>query len=143
MPRGFRMQFMCRDRTWGASNIGSAKTALLAFASLRMLALLTAADVYAPEPLGLVNLLIGGGRILWIGRDLPQLSPELNVRGSGSRHPDANQLLVGTRRQDLAGEDEIYLQQQFRARQVPTFLPRFVPGSATTDCQSSTRCRYW
>lgn len=45
-----------------------------------MLDLLTSADVYAPEPLGLVNLLIGGERILWIGRDLPQLSADLNVR---------------------------------------------------------------
>ncbi|MFT4512672.1 MAG: beta-aspartyl-dipeptidase (metallo-type) [Planctomycetota bacterium] len=45
-----------------------------------MLALLTSADVYAPEPLGLVNLLIGGERILWIGSDLPQFSPELNVQ---------------------------------------------------------------
>jgi len=38
------------------------------------LTLLTAADVYAPAPLGLQHLLLGGGRILWMGAepfDLP------------------------------------------------------------------------
>ena len=34
------------------------------------LLLLRNADVYAPEPLGLCDLLIGGGKLLWCGREL-------------------------------------------------------------------------
>jgi beta-aspartyl-dipeptidase (metallo-type) len=41
--------------------------------------LLRNADTYAPQPLGLQSLLIGGGRILWMGRgnDLPALPAAL------------------------------------------------------------------
>ena len=35
--------------------------------------LLRNADVFAPEPLGRQDLLLGGGRILWIGPDAPAL----------------------------------------------------------------------
>nr|WP_298129748.1 beta-aspartyl-peptidase [uncultured Pseudoxanthomonas sp.] len=31
------------------------------------------ADVYAPEPLGRRDLLLGGGKVLWIGTDAPEL----------------------------------------------------------------------
>ncbi|KRA42805.1 beta-aspartyl-peptidase [Pseudoxanthomonas sp. Root630] len=31
------------------------------------------ADVYAPEPLGRCDLLLGGGKVLWIGTDAPDL----------------------------------------------------------------------
>ncbi len=31
------------------------------------------ADVYAPEPLGRRDLLLGGGQVLWIGTDAPDL----------------------------------------------------------------------
>lgn len=44
-----------------------------------MLELLLDADVYAPQALGRRNLLIGGGRILWIGDDEPQMPDELGV----------------------------------------------------------------
>ena len=41
--------------------------------------LLCNADVFAPEALGLQNLLLGGGRILWIGSDLPDLPSTLAI----------------------------------------------------------------
>jgi beta-aspartyl-dipeptidase (metallo-type) len=43
--------------------------------------LLRHADVYAPRPLGPQSLLIGGGRILWMGpgKDLPSLPPALGA----------------------------------------------------------------
>lgn len=45
-----------------------------------MLELLTHADVYAPEPLGRLNLLIAGGRIAWIGREPLELPATLRAR---------------------------------------------------------------
>lgn len=44
-----------------------------------MLELLLDAEVYAPLPLGRRNLLIGGGKVLWIGEDEPQWPDELGV----------------------------------------------------------------
>lgn len=43
--------------------------------------LIANADVYAPQPLGVRNLLLGGTEILWMGpsRDLPVLPPTLGV----------------------------------------------------------------
>jgi beta-aspartyl-dipeptidase (metallo-type) len=39
------------------------------------------ATVYAPQPLGLCNLLVGGGKILWIGgpAELPELPSALRA----------------------------------------------------------------
>lgn len=37
------------------------------------------ADVYAPEPLGVQQLLLGGGKVLWMGDDLPSLPAQLHV----------------------------------------------------------------
>lgn len=47
--------------------------------SMPTMQLIRNADVYAPEPLGVQQLLLGGGRILWIGRDLPDLPAALSV----------------------------------------------------------------
>jgi beta-aspartyl-dipeptidase (metallo-type) len=46
----------------------------------RML-LIRNADVFAPRPLGVSNLLLGGGKILWVGpaRDLPELPAALRT----------------------------------------------------------------
>lgn len=44
-----------------------------------MLELLLNADLYAPEHLGRRHLLIGGGRVLWIGSEQPALDPKLSV----------------------------------------------------------------
>lgn len=43
------------------------------------LLLLRNADVHAPEPLGHRHLLIGGGKVVWMGPDDPCLSPTLAV----------------------------------------------------------------
>ncbi len=43
--------------------------------------LLRNADVYAPEALGIRHLLLGGGKILWMGEDLPVLPAALSVEG--------------------------------------------------------------
>ena len=53
-----------------------------------MLELLLDADVYAPQPLGRRNLLVGGGKILWIGEEeleLPDALPANVVDLSGLR----------------------------------------------------------
>lgn len=44
-----------------------------------MLKLISNAQVYAPEPVGLQNLLIGGGEVLWMGADQPDLPAGLPV----------------------------------------------------------------
>ena len=43
------------------------------------LTLIRNADVYAPESLGVQQLLLGGGKVLWIGIDLPALPTALPV----------------------------------------------------------------
>ena len=44
-----------------------------------MIRLLRNAEVYAPEPRGIQDLVIAGDRIAWIGSDLPALPEQLNV----------------------------------------------------------------
>lgn len=44
-----------------------------------MFKLIRNARVYTPEPLGVQHLLIGGGRILWMGESVPTLPLELNA----------------------------------------------------------------
>lgn len=44
-----------------------------------MLTLIRNAQVFAPAPLGLCNLLVAGGRIVWLGPDLPVLDACLEV----------------------------------------------------------------
>lgn len=44
-----------------------------------MLQLIRNADVHAPQPLGIRQLLLGGGKILWIGDELPALPAALAV----------------------------------------------------------------
>ncbi len=50
------------------------------------LELLLDAEVYAPEPLGRRHLLLGGGRVLWIGSEVPRIDgPEVAVRPLNGR----------------------------------------------------------
>src|SRR6478735_5087838 len=52
-----------------------------------MLVFLRNADVFTPQPLGTQNLLIGGGRVLWMGRDpveLPATLYALREEGLGA-----------------------------------------------------------
>lgn len=44
-----------------------------------MLKLLTNARLYAPEPLGMMHVLVAGGRIVWVGSAVPDLSASLAV----------------------------------------------------------------
>ncbi|MDX1655380.1 MAG: beta-aspartyl-peptidase, partial [Candidatus Competibacteraceae bacterium] len=44
-----------------------------------MLQLLINARLYAPQPLGVQQLLIGAGRILWLGERIPDLDDALEV----------------------------------------------------------------
>ena len=46
--------------------------------------LLRNADVYAPESLGRRQLLLGGGKILWMGEDAPTLPASLAARRQSS-----------------------------------------------------------
>ena len=45
----------------------------------QMLTLIKNAHVYAPQPLGLCNILIAGGKIVYLGTDLPILDACLDV----------------------------------------------------------------
>ena len=47
--------------------------------SMPTMQLIRNADVYAPEPLGVQQLLLGGGKVLWIGRELAALPVALPV----------------------------------------------------------------
>jgi beta-aspartyl-dipeptidase (metallo-type) len=52
-----------------------------------VLQLIKNADIYAPEPLGVGHLLLGGGRIVYVGEELPVvdvalLSDELDLEGA-------------------------------------------------------------
>jgi len=42
-----------------------------------MITVLKNAELFAPEPLGRRTLVLGGGRVLWIGADEPRIAPEL------------------------------------------------------------------
>lgn len=44
-----------------------------------MLQLITNADVYAPESLGVQHVLVGGGQVLWMGDSVPSLDAALGV----------------------------------------------------------------
>lgn len=57
-----------------------------------MLKLILNARVYAPAPLGVQNLLVGGGRIVWIGDTRPSIADELLV---DTYDADGKRLLPG------------------------------------------------
>lgn len=48
--------------------------------SRAMITLLTDADVHAPQPLGVRHVLVAGGRVVWIGTELPTLDAALGVQ---------------------------------------------------------------
>ena len=93
-----------------------------------MLTLLTNARVYAPQPLGPRHLLVAGGRIVWMGEELPELPPALgaNVHDAGGRRVipgliDAHVHLTGG-----GGEAGA------RTKVPPLPLSRFTRGGITT-----------
>ena len=90
------------------------------------------AEVYAPRALGLHSLLIGGGKILWmgLGRDLPALPAALQAR-TEAIDLDGARLIPGlidghTHLTGGGGEDG------FRSRVPPLPLTRFTLSGVTT-----------
>jgi beta-aspartyl-dipeptidase (metallo-type) len=93
---------------------------------------ITNADVYAPRPLGVQSLLVGGGKVLWLGpgRELPDLPAALRAHsdtldlGGGRLIPgliDAHVHVTGG-----GGEDG------FHTRVPPVPLGRFTGAGITT-----------
>jgi beta-aspartyl-dipeptidase (metallo-type) len=90
------------------------------------------ADVFAPRPLGVSSLLVGGGRILWIGagKDLPELPVAL---GSGSTSID----LEGRRLIPGLIDGHVHVtggggEAGFSTRVPPVPLSRFTMAGVTT-----------
>ncbi|HSN71131.1 MAG TPA: beta-aspartyl-peptidase [Steroidobacteraceae bacterium] len=94
------------------------------------LTLLTAADVYAPGPLGHRNLLIGSGRILWIGAeplDLPRpLRSECRTIDLGGRRLIPGLIDLHVHVTGGGGE------AGFRSRVPPVPLSQFTTAGITT-----------
>ncbi len=94
--------------------------------------LLRNADVYAPRPLGLQSLLIGGGTVLWMGpgKELPSLPP---VLGAITNEVD----LAGLRLIPGLVDAHVHVtggggEAGFRTRVPPVPLTRFTLAGVTT-----------
>jgi beta-aspartyl-dipeptidase (metallo-type) len=90
------------------------------------------ADVFAPRPLGVSSLLVGGGRILWIGegKDLPELPVALRS-GSTSIDLEGRRLIPGL----IDGHVHVTGgggEAGFRTRVPPVALSRFTTAGVTT-----------
>ena len=94
------------------------------------LVILRNADVYAPQPLGTQNLLIGGGRVLWMGQDPVDLPVTLRAI---CQHIDLNGLRL------IPGFIDAHVhvtggggEAGFRTRVPPVPLSRFTTAGVTT-----------
>jgi beta-aspartyl-dipeptidase (metallo-type) len=90
------------------------------------------ADVFAPRPLGISSLLVGGGRILWIGagKDLPELPVALRS-GSTSIDLEGRRLIPGL----IDGHVHVTGgggEAGFSTRVPPVPLSRFTMAGVTT-----------
>jgi beta-aspartyl-dipeptidase (metallo-type) len=90
------------------------------------------ADVFAPRPLGVSSLLVGGGRILWIGagKDLPELPVALRS-GSTSIDLEGRRLIPGL----IDGHVHVTGgggESGFSTRVPPVPLSRFTTAGVTT-----------
>jgi beta-aspartyl-dipeptidase (metallo-type) len=90
------------------------------------------ADVFAPRPLGVSSLLVGGGRILWIGagKDLPELPVALRS-GSTAIDLEGRRLIPGL----IDGHVHVTGgggEAGFRTRVPPVQLSRFTRAGVTT-----------
>jgi beta-aspartyl-dipeptidase (metallo-type) len=90
------------------------------------------ADVFAPEPLGVQSLLLGGGRVLWIGprRELPELPAALSARAEVIDLEGARLIpgLIDAHVHVTGGGGEA----GFRTRVPPVPLSRFTTAGITT-----------
>ena len=94
------------------------------------LVLLRNADVFAPQPLGTQNLLIGGGRVLWMGQDPVDLPATLRAI---CQHVDLHGLRL------IPGFIDAHVhvtggggEAGFRTRVPPVPLSRFTTAGVTT-----------
>lgn len=94
------------------------------------LVLLRNADVFAPQPLGTQNLLIGGGRVLWMGQDPVDLPATLRAI---CQHVDLHGLRL------IPGFIDAHVhvtggggEAGFRTRVPPVPLSRFTSAGVTT-----------
>ena len=86
------------------------------------------AQVYAPAPLGHCHLLLGGGRILWLGADAVELPPTL---GAASIDLEGRRLIPGL----IDGHVHVTGgggEAGFRSRVPPQMLSRFTRAGITT-----------
>jgi len=93
-----------------------------------MLELLTNCDVFAPEPLGRRHVLIGGGRVLWIGEACPEVPAAFPVE---TIDLDGRRLIPGL------VDGHVHLtggggEAGFKSRVPPVSLSAFTRGGTTT-----------
>jgi len=92
------------------------------------LILLRNAQVYAPAPLGTCEVLLGGGRILWLGRDALELPGALAVRTLDLQGQRLIPGLIDGHVHVTGGGGEA----GFRSRVPPQALSRFTRAGVTT-----------
>src|SRR6185437_5566963 len=97
-------------------------------ASPMNLLLLRNALVYAPEPQGHQHLLLGGGRILWMGAELADLPAALSVETIDLEERRLLPGLIDAHVHVTGGGGEA----GFRTRVPPQFLSRFTRAGITT-----------
>lgn len=90
--------------------------------------LLRDAEVFAPEALGLRHLLLGGGRILWIGEERPALPAALGVESLDLEGRRLIPGLIDAHVHLTGGGGEA----GFRSRVPPLALSRFTLAGVTT-----------
>ncbi|MFK7888320.1 MAG: beta-aspartyl-peptidase [Gammaproteobacteria bacterium] len=112
--------------------------------------LLTNANVYAPAPLGTQHLLIGAGKILWMGTERPALPAALNVREVDLEGLRVTPGFIDGHAHFTGGGGE----SGFASRVPPVALSRFTTAGVTTavgvlgtddvtrDTQSLLACTY-
>jgi beta-aspartyl-dipeptidase (metallo-type) len=103
-------------------------TAVGRHAAWMNLLLLRHAQVYAPEPLGLQHLLLGGGRVLWMGSQLADLPAALSVETIDLQGRRLIPGLVDAHVHVTGGGGEA----GFRTRVPPQGISRFTRAGITT-----------
>ena len=92
------------------------------------LLLLRNAEVFAPEPLGIRHVLVGGGRVLWVGGELPDLPATLGTEVIDLEGRRLLPGLIDAHVHVTGGGGEA----GFRTRVPPLCLSRFTSAGVTT-----------